>query len=114
MYFYGTLNAVNGDNTTSGDEPNTQAITLNEDLSSSIGEKSILNARLYPNPCTDILQLQSNSGIDQAIILDINGRQVKQLSPNETNISVSDLTPGVYYLHLRSKGQNETVSFIKR
>jgi hypothetical protein len=71
-------------------------LSINEEL-----ENSLLN--VYPNPATDILNLNAVDLQDKEIrIVDITGRSVKNLQFNSTGntIDVTDLTPGTYQLLL--------------
>ncbi|PHQ28123.1 T9SS type A sorting domain-containing protein [Leeuwenhoekiella nanhaiensis] len=72
--------------------------------------------KIYPNPATDVLQLQLNeANASKAIIYDLNGRNV--LGPLDVSktraIPVSSLTPGVYLIRVTSGEQSSTLRFIK-
>ncbi len=57
--------------------------------------------KLYPNPCSDILNLELNDWEIKAIeIRSIEGRLVKSLNPNTQQINVSSLKSGVYYINI--------------
>lgn len=56
----------------------------------------------YPNPVTDILFL-SEKLEESAVIADINGRTVFEISEGSAQISVEQLSPGVYFLRTKSK-----------
>jgi NOL1/NOP2/fmu family ribosome biogenesis protein len=52
---------------------------------------------IYPNPVRDVLYIRSAVAIEQVVIRDLSGQQVKQIaSPVGREIDVSDLAAGVY------------------
>ncbi|MFY8212969.1 MAG: T9SS type A sorting domain-containing protein [Flavobacterium sp.] len=62
---------------------------------------------VYPNPSHDVITVSSavNSAISTLTITDINGRVVKQIAPENIanqQISITDLTNGVYFLTIQS------------
>lgn len=69
------------------------------------------NFALYPNPVSDMLNVQSNLIIEEISVLDINGRKVKNSVSN--SISVSNLESGVYLIEVKSKEGIGTSKFVK-
>lgn len=72
---------------------------------------------IYPNPCEDILtvNLPKEHKYDLEII-DLNGRIIQHfLSSDYTNLPISDLLPGSYYLNIINQNTQEKVcrKFIK-
>jgi hypothetical protein len=52
---------------------------------------------VYPNPARDVLYIRSAVAIEQVVIRDLSGQQVKRFTaPVDREIDVSDLSPGVY------------------
>jgi hypothetical protein len=74
---------------------------------------------VFPNPTTDILQLQLNKAYDKMNVLVINsiGQVVKQLTVSASNktitIPVQNLAAGKYWLHLQSAGEKQVLQFVK-
>lgn len=75
---------------------------VDEDVESMIGQESILDLQIGPNPASDQIQI---SGYDEKIeILDMNGKIVNQLSFNTfegtspQNVDVSSLPNGMYLI----------------
>ncbi|WP_336716146.1 T9SS type A sorting domain-containing protein [Chryseobacterium mucoviscidosis] len=72
---------------------------------SEIDEKNIFT--IYPNPTTDYFTI-SKSGINEKVekveIFDEAGRIIKTvfIKLNDTKIEVSDLSSGIYYVHLKN------------
>lgn len=59
---------------------------------------------LYPNPANDLITLKNIQASDLFTIFDLYGRVVKEIvvSPETTQIDISDLSPGIYII--RSQG----------
>ncbi len=74
---------------------------------------------VFPNPTTDILQLQLNRAYDNMKVQVVNsaGQVVKQVSASGTNqtikIPVSGLASGVYFLYLQSGEEKQVLQFVK-
>ncbi len=75
---------------------------------------------VFPNPATDILQLQLNNnyGKMSARIINSNGQQVKYMQLTVTNstiaIPVKNLVAGLYWLHLQNGPDKQVLQFIKQ
>jgi hypothetical protein len=70
---------------------------------------------IYPNPVTNILNISNpnNFEIKNLSIIDINGRVVKNQS-DLSQINVSDLNAGVYFVTIESTDGKTTKKFIKQ
>ena len=77
---------------------------------------------LYPNPVKDKLIVTSNGSLANAVIsiTDIYGvvvkvKEQKSVSKNnlKTEIEVSELTPGIYFLNLKTTHGSQILKFIK-
>ncbi|UOX32887.1 choice-of-anchor J domain-containing protein [Flavobacterium sediminilitoris] len=83
-------------------------------LSSSSFENT--NISIYPNPVNDVVNISSPDFEIQTIsITDINGRVVKNIKVNNTttNINVSDLNSGVYFMSVNTLDGNIIKKFVK-
>lgn len=79
----------------------------------------------YPNPAVDRItasfemenQLTSEA---ELLVLNLNGQIVKQLEiatndgQNKVDINISDLLPGMYFIHLRNDQQSKSIRFSKQ
>lgn len=114
--FNSILNAVNMDESTSGDQPSEISSTnLKEKIDLKIYTSKIIEKiSLYPNPCSNILNIETASFAKfTATVYDIAGRQV--IAPSHQNsIDVSALTNGLFMLRLNTGVGQETLSFIKQ
>lgn len=71
---------------------------------------------LYPNPTTSILNISNNNNLDikNISVVDINGRVVKNQEGSLTQINVSDLNAGVYFVTIEAAEGKTTKKFIKQ
>ena len=82
----------------------------------SISENSIPSLQVYPSPAVSELTVSTDGVIITEIsILDLNGKIIYSLSPQNTlsNIDVSTLNSGVYILKVESDKGSDTKRFIK-
>ncbi len=74
---------------------------------------------MFPNPTTDVLQLQLNKVYDKMNVQIINsaGQLVKHLTVPASNqtitIPVKNLAAGKYWLHLQSDSEKQVLQFVK-
>lgn len=86
-----------------------QAIYSNRYLSiSEFENKQLL---IYPNPTSDILNLEhtENISINEIRIYDVQGRQVLYLTKNLSQINIETLKPGIYFISIKSN-ENEILN----
>ncbi|MDO1501449.1 T9SS type A sorting domain-containing protein [Winogradskyella maritima] len=80
----------------------------------SINDFSSIHFRLYPNPTTSLLNIESLQDIKQVNVYSITGKVLKTIK-NSKAIDVSDLMTGVYFVQIT--GKNGAVSkskFLKK
>jgi len=91
-------------------------VNLNQWLTSTeeISDKPLL--ALYPNPVTDILNIESQEMIVQTVISAPDGRLLSTQRHADTNITldINLLEQGMYYLNVVTHGHEEIRSFIKQ
>jgi hypothetical protein len=79
------------------------AITDAEDTTTSISALEKVDLKIYPNPASDQLNIESGSGDISAIeFYDLTGKLVKTEYVNHTHfttINISELTNGVYLIN---------------
>lgn len=73
------------------------------------------NFSLYPNPASDVLNIDSRNGIEvtSVQIIDMMGRVVKT-QKGGTSIQVSDLAAGSYAIEIQSENGKATSKFVKK
>jgi hypothetical protein len=82
----------------------------------STNEFSESNFSIYPNPTSSILNISNpnNVEIKSISVVDINGRIVKNQSDSLSQINVSDLNAGVYFVTIEAAEGKTTKKFIKQ
>lgn len=76
------------------------------------------NFSMYPNPSTGIVNLASKNtmAINTIQITDLNGRVVRNINANgvsETQINISELTSGVYFLNVQTDSGTGVTKIVK-
>ncbi|MNK25709.1 Fibronectin type III domain protein [compost metagenome] len=86
------------------------------DTTSGINDSEITKAILYPNPVTDMLNIESNNTIDTIEVYNIVGQLMKKQSVNSDSatIFVSDLSEGIYMVKAFSGKNVGTYKVIKK
>jgi hypothetical protein len=81
----------------------------------SVKENNLIDFTVYPNPATDLVNINSANSIDSYSIYDLTGRVVKNSNPNSNNfrIDVTSLSKGVYLVKLNSGDKTSSVKLIK-
>ena len=73
---------------------------------------------VYPNPVSDVLNINSTTQLQKVDIYDLNGHLTKSvnLSTGVTSINVSDLAAGLYYAYFWGQNQNNRTvqKFVKQ
>jgi hypothetical protein len=72
--------------------------------------------KIYPNPATDRVFIQSDERIDFYRILNMQGQEVKSgdLTGRQPEIGISELQPGFYFLEISGKSnQKKSIKLIK-
>lgn len=68
---------------------------------------------IYPNPTTNILNIQSSQNINQITVFDMAGRQVMNINGNSKHINIENLSNGIYTLRVITEGGISTQKFVK-
>ncbi|MES2477849.1 MAG: choice-of-anchor V domain-containing protein [Bacteroidota bacterium] len=113
--FYAMVNAVNNNGLSTGDEPSVGMTKTFYEKTTSIGEiKNEIASKIYPNPCTNVLNIEAaGSAKFMATVYDLAGRVV--IAPaHQSSIDVSALTSGVYLLRLNTEDGQQTATFVKQ
>ena len=118
--FYASLNAGNGNNSTTGDVVYDTDTTFIEDLSSSVQEtEKTSKIVVFPNPAGNTLNVKNiEKGSYHVQIFDLIGRVVleKQIILNNKNftLDISTIPFGVYILQLKKGDAFYVKRFIKK
>jgi hypothetical protein len=116
---YAIINHVNNNNSTSGDLPTERAsVTLTPNL--SVGNvEGIASVSIYPNPATEMVNIDMSQLKTQTVelsIIDLTGKKVfadvVNISANKkVSIPAANLSKGVYSLHIKSGSESGTKLF---
>ncbi|HAT63265.1 MAG TPA: hypothetical protein DCS66_01520, partial [Flavobacteriaceae bacterium] len=82
----------------------------------ALSDNQVEGFSMYPNPANDILNISATNNIDQIVIYDLLGRKVidQSIQINKTEINVSELTTGAYFIQVVSESQRGSYKFIKQ
>ncbi len=71
--------------------------------------------KMYPNPASDILNISAKGNIESVSIYNQIGQELKVIRPNvdKTQVNISDLRTGSYFVKLLVNGLVSSTSFIK-
>ena len=71
---------------------------------------------MYPNPTAELVNLESNVLIDEYKLIDISGRVLQNVKPNNYNtvLDLSSYSNGVYFVELKSKDNRVRKKIIKQ
>jgi len=75
-----------------------------------INEKELLS--VYPNPFTDVVNINVNDA-SRIVVLDAAGKEMMNVNVNSTQIDLSSLNQGVYFLQVFNKEEIKTAKLIK-
>jgi hypothetical protein len=119
--FYAMVNAVNGDNATSGDQPgNGVTIDLPQGPGAGVQNVSAEQLSIYPNPVTDALNMKLGSvvGSCEVRIVNFTGSVVADMTVSvkngEASINTANLKPGTYYVMAQQGDAKWGTSFVKQ
>lgn len=88
-------------------------ITQTGTLGTAENKISKVETSLYPNPATEVLNIQSKEKVNAIEIYDISGRKVSaELDGDKVN--VKNLNPGSYIISIETKEGKTTEKFIKK
>ncbi|MBO4645276.1 MAG: C10 family peptidase [Bacteroidales bacterium] len=81
-----------------------------------MGEHAGDRVSIYPNPTSDIVEIQCIERMDNVILYDQNGRVVMEKLVNDTceRLDLSRLPAGIYYLNIMSDGNASLRKIIKK
>ena len=71
------------------------------------------NVKIYPNPTTDFIFLETEENIQRVEILNLEGQLVRAIEGTEDVVSVSNLSNGIYFLRCTTDKGIVTKKFVK-
>ena len=83
-----------------------------------ISENKLLSFEMYPNPVSDVLNIQLPTGTDKAEVgvYDYTGRLVstKTVSSNDSTLDVQNISKGIYIIRVATNSKIGVQRFIKK
>ncbi len=83
-----------------------------------ISENKLLSFEMYPNPVSDVLNIQLPTGTDKAEVgvYDYTGRLVstKTISSNDSTLDVQNISKGIYIIRVATNSKIGVQRFIKK
>ncbi len=82
----------------------------------SVNTISMKNIEIFPNPSTSVINISGLTGKASVSILDVHGKIVfsTKVDTSHSELNVSSLESGVYFINISSQEINGTQRFIKR
>jgi hypothetical protein len=100
------------------ESPEINTILVIVEGESAVGINELANEEwnIYPNPATDVLNIQSTANLTGASleIIDYLGKQVIMKSVMSTQVDISSLNQGLYVLRIIKDGESINELFVKR
>jgi len=86
-----------------------------EASTSGLDDLTAVNFKLFPNPASDKISIQSVLTFDEIEVLSIDGRVLTKMIPSSTTteIDVEKLAKGTYFICAKTNGEFVTKEFIK-
>ena len=85
-------------------------VVMNSTPTFGSDDKAKMEIVLYPNPVSDVLNIETALDIQSVVFLNINGQKV--LSSNQKQINVSALPAGIYMVQIQDTANNVTTKKI--
>lgn len=92
-----------------------------EDYNLNIGTLAVSNAdkiqaRTYPNPVVDVLNIEAASKISNVQVFDLSGKVVSSFELNavKNQVNLSKLSPGVYVINIQTEKGTQSVKIVKK
>jgi len=102
-----------GGNNYTGDEPHKLSILPITQTNSILSANDIQSINIYPNPATNVIQINANNKLNKITITDLAGKKHDVQFLNTYTIDISDLPTGMYLLKTRSSKGLSIARFIK-
>lgn len=112
------VNAVNGDNGTSGDEWAMKTVTFNKAIPAGINDIEKTSVTIYPNPASDYITIKTTSEIKTVKAVSLTGSLINltasKVSNDEYRIETKTLATGAYMLLMNDGSKTIHSKFIKQ
>ena len=80
----------------------------------SIEKNNSQKVKVYPNPASSFLRIDTNFTVDAFLIYDALGKTIKKGAIKSNNIDISEIKKGIYFLRLLKNDKTlKTIKFVK-
>ena len=111
-------NAVNGNNSESGDQWNTATVTVPGAYPAAVSDIKINTLACFPNPTMNQLSIKGYEGqIQQVIVFNLQGQAINvpfNQNADASTIDCSQLTAGQYFISVKADGKSFQTRFVKQ
>ncbi|WP_017494636.1 T9SS type A sorting domain-containing protein [Flavobacterium sp. WG21] len=92
------------------------AVTAKVNGSLSTPDFALPDFRFYPNPVQHNLSIQNSSAIDEIELISVSGKTIltKRINHTQSEIDLSNVAAGFYFLKVKAEGQIKTVKIVKK
>lgn len=119
--FYLTVNNVNDNNSTPGDNSNNVKVSFGKNTTSVATLSADIKIAAYPNPVTDKLNItldNAGNGTYSIRVFDVTGKTVAAQTANvkgsySTSINAASWAKGMYHVQLQKDGAQRTIAIMK-
>jgi plastocyanin len=98
--------------------PDSMYGTITVTSTAGISENNLLSFEMYPNPVSDVLNIQLPTGTEKAevSVFDYTGRLVssKTISSNDSTLDVQNISKGIYMIRVATNSKIGVQRFIKK
>ncbi|HEX8015702.1 MAG TPA: T9SS type A sorting domain-containing protein, partial [Flavobacterium sp.] len=97
------------------ESPQRLAVTAKSNGALSNEDFVLPNFKFYPNPVKNKLALSNTANIDEVELLAVSGKSalVKKINDIHSEIDLSNISTGVYFLKVKSEGKIKTIKIVK-
>ncbi|WP_291284934.1 T9SS type A sorting domain-containing protein [Flavobacterium sp.] len=92
------------------------AVTAKVDGSLATPDFALSDFRFYPNPVQHTLSVHNTSAIDEVELISVSGKTVliKKINDTHSEIDLSNVASGFYFLKVKAEGKLKTVKIVKK
>jgi uncharacterized protein (DUF2141 family) len=92
------------------------AVTAKSNGSLSAPDFTLPNFSYYPNPVQHTLSISNTSNIDEVEIFSVSGKTIltKKINSDHSEIDLSNLSSGFYFLKVKAEGKTKTIKIVKK
>jgi len=91
-----------------------RSATLSNLLSIDNNEIKNVEFKIYPNPSTNLLTVETKLNILQINIVDITGKMINSFVPTSNTFSINSLSSGIYFIRIIGEDNLSTKKFVKQ